>query len=60
MIERLGPTLPLFDLQLMFENEQLLCVHIYMIYKLKELPQSGDKITFLENVGKSLENFKFS
>lgn len=58
VIERLGPTLPPFDLQQLFDNEYLLCVHIYAIYKLKHLVDSGEKITYLENIGKLLENFK--
>lgn len=58
VIERLGPMLPHFDLQQMLDGEHLLCIHIHMIYKLKEISGSGAKIAFLENVGKLLENFR--
>lgn len=58
VFERLGPALPPFDLQQLFDSEHLLCVHIYAIYKLRHLADSGEKITYLENIGKLLENFK--
>lgn len=58
VIDRLGPKLPPFDLQQLFDSEQLLCIHIYAIYQLKQLQDSGEKITYLENIGKMLENFK--
>lgn len=58
VIYRLGGTLPSFELQQLFDGEHLLCIHISMIYKLKHLKESGEKITYLENVGKLLENFK--
>lgn len=58
VIDRLGGTLPSFELQQLFDGEHLLCIQISMIYKLKHLKESGEKITYLENVGKLLENFK--
>lgn len=58
VLERLGPTLPSFDLQQMFDGEHLLCIYISMIYKLKELQESGERITYLQNIGKMLENYK--
>lgn len=58
VIERLGRTRPSFELQQLFDGEHLLCIHVSMIYKLKHLKESGEKITYLENVGKLLENFK--
>lgn len=60
VLERLGPTLPSFDLQQMFDGEHLLCVYISMIYKLKELQESGERITYLQNIGKMLESYKSS
>lgn len=59
-MERLGSSLPSFDLQQMFDGEQLLCIYISMIYKLKELHDSGERITYLQNIGKMLENYKSS
>lgn len=60
VFERLGPNLPTFDLKQMFDGEHLLCIHISMIYKLKELHESGEKITYLQSIGKLLENYKSS
>lgn len=60
VIERLGPILPTFDLQQMFDGDHLLCIYISMIYRLKSLHDSGEKITYLQNIGKMLENFKSS
>lgn len=59
-MKRLGPSLPTFDLQPMFDGEHLLCMYISMIYKLKELHDSGERITYLQNIGKMLENYKSS
>lgn len=42
----------------MFDGEYLLCIYISMIYKLKELQESGERITYLQNIGKMLENYK--
>lgn len=58
VLERLGPTLPSFELQQMFDGEHLLCIYISMIYKLKDLRESGKRITYLQNIGKMLENYK--
>lgn len=58
VMKRLGPSLPTFDLQQMFEGEHLLCIYISIIYKLKELRESGERITYLQNIGKMLENYK--
>lgn len=58
VMERLGPSLPTLDLQQMFDGEHLLCIYISMIYKLKELRESGERITYLQNIGKLLENYK--
>lgn len=60
VMERLGPSLPTFDLQQMFDGEHLLCIYISMIYKLNELHDSGERITYLQNIGKMLENHKSS
>lgn len=58
VVKRLGPMLPSFDLQQMFDGEHLLCIYISMVYKLKELQESGERITYLQNIGKMLENYK--
>lgn len=42
----------------MFDGEHLLCIYISMVYKLKELKESGEQITYLQNIGKMLENYK--
>lgn len=50
--------LPPFELNRLIENNFLLCLHIYIVYKLNGLQNSGDKITFLQNIYKLLENYK--
>lgn len=57
-LERLGPNLNVFDAKQMFDGELLLCIHISMIYKLRELHESGEKIIYLQSIGKLLENCK--
>lgn len=54
---RLGPKLASIDPKQLIDGDYLLCLHLFIIYKLKEQPDSGAKITFLQNIFKQLENY---
>lgn len=55
--ERLGPKVPSIDPKQLIDGDYLLCLHIFIIYKLREQPDSGAKITLLQSIFKQLENY---
>lgn len=58
VFERLGRNLPVCETQNFVSGDHLLCLHVYIIHKLKALSQADEKITFLQIVYTSLEDYK--
>lgn len=60
LFERLGGSLPPYDLANLVQGDYLLCMHVYIIHKLKGLKEANNKIMFLQNVYTLLEEYKTS
>lgn len=58
VFERLGGTLPQYELQNLVKSDFLLCFHVYVIHKLRVIKPTDEKITFLQNVYTILEDYK--
>lgn len=59
LIKRLGAQLPpTIELKQFVNGQYLFSLHIFSIYQLRKLSNSGEQITFLQNLHQLLENFK--
>lgn len=60
VIQRFGPKIQQTDINLFIANENFLCLHLHAINELRLIQNNGDKIIFLQNIYRHLEQYKIT